>query len=385
MFSLTTRRSLYVALITALIFLPMISRMAVTGYDYLVHIPIAEEMLSTGRIRTPHFLLQAFAILLSAITGGISNATVVTLLVSVAFTAALTYRCLRSSLDSEPLSLYFTAALLFASPVAALFPLDRHLYLGYIGVNVLHNPTMILLKPFALLLFTYSARSLESDSPPSHSLLALCAIVTVAAAMAKPSFTIVLLPAISLMMLILWLKGEPFDRKMSLLAIMVPSLVILLIQYRMTYSTAQIDGVYNGSSSIIFSPLLVMNTYSTHLLTKFLLSVLFPLTVTALYYRETLRDRALQLAWLTFGAGALYTYLLAESGPRMNQGNFTWSAQIALFILFVASTKFLVKKISSSEGINGWRVCLCTLLLTIHFAFGIIFHMAEFVETQLYW
>lgn len=383
--TLITRRSLYVAALAALLFLPFISRLAVTGYDYQVHIPIAEEMLSTGRVRTPHFLLQAFSILFSPITGGIFNATVATLLVSVAATAVLFYRWLRSSLNSEPLSLYFTATLLIASPVAALFPLDGHLYLGYIGVNVLHNPTMILLKPFALLIFIYSARALESDTPPSASQLAICAIVTVAAAMAKPSFTIVLLPALSLMMLMLWLKGEPFDSKVPLLSILVPSLVILLIQYRMTYSAAQIDGVYNGSSSIIFSPLTVMNNYSSHLLTKFLLSVLFPLSVAALFYREALRDRALQLAWLSFGAGTLYTYLLAESGPRMNQGNFTWSAQIALFILFTASAKFLFKKISSSEGIKGWQVCLCTLFLTIHFAFGIFFHMAEFVETERHW
>lgn len=382
----TTRKSLYVAVFTALVFLPLISRMAVTGLDYKMHISVADEILKTGIVRTPHFLLQAFAILFSPATGGTFNATIMTLLISVAATAMLIYRYLRSSLQSEQLALYFTATLVFATPIAVLFPLDGHLYLGYIGINLLHNPTMFLLKPFALLLFIQMTRSLESDTPSSLSSVLLYAIISVAAASAKPSFTIIILPALSFMMLILILKGEAIDKKIPLFSILIPSIVILIFQYMMTYSGTQVEGIYKGNSSIIFSPLLVMGNYSSYLLPKLLFSVTFPLTVTVLYFRKAIQERSIQLAWLLLGTGCLYTYLLAESGPRMVHGNFTWSAQIGLFILFAASAKFLSKRISLAKKASlDWKAILCISILTMHFAFGLFFHYKELIKTELYW
>ena len=52
---------------------------------------------------------------------------------------------------------------------------------------------------------------------------------------------------------------------------------------------------------------------------------------------EARRDTMLNLAWLTFGFATLQTYLLAEAGPRFNDGNFAWSSQISLFVLFTVS------------------------------------------------
>jgi hypothetical protein len=52
----------------------------------------------------------------------------------------------------------------------------------------------------------------------------------------------------------------------------------------------------------------------------------------------------LLLASLVFLFGATYGYLLAEEGVRFTHGNFVWSAQIGLFILFVYTVLFLIKQ-----------------------------------------
>jgi hypothetical protein len=373
---------LLTAIISAAIFAPIVWRLAATGYDYQVHMGIAANMLKTGAINTPHFLLQAGAILLSPLTGGIFNATVVLVLLAEAMTAVIVFRYILPGKEPSRLALPMTLALLLAAPVAILFPLDRHLYLGYIGINLFHNPTMFLLKPLALLSFAYTVKSLESDTRLPGIALVISAILTVVAAVAKPSYTIVILPALAIFLSGMIILKRRFDWKFHLFSIFIPAVVILLLQYRMTYSAEQVQGVYSGTSGIIFAPLAVMSSYSAFLLPKLLLSLLFPLAVFCSNYREAARDTGIQLGWLLFGIGCFYTYFLAESGPRMLQGNFSWSAQVSLFILFAASAKLFL---NLSERAGKAKVFFCGAALVLHASFGIAFYIAEFVRTELYW
>jgi len=377
---------LLIAVISAVLFAPVIWRLAATGYDYQVHMGIAANMLKTGTVNTPHFLLQAGAILFSPLAGGIFNATVVLVLLAEAMTAVIVFSYILPGKEPSRLALPMTLALLLAAPVAILFPLDRHLYLGYIGINLFHNPTMFLLKPLALLSFTYILKSLESDTSLPVTALVISAILTVAAAVAKPSYTIVILPALAIFLSGMIILKRRFDWKFHLCSVFIPAVVILLVQYRMTYSAEQVQGVYSGASGIIFAPLAVMSSYSAFLLPKLLLSLLFPLAVFCANYREAVKDTGIQLGWLAFGIGCFYTYFLAESGPRMLQGNFSWSAQVSLFILFAASAKLLLRSSSHlSEGAGKTRLFLCGAALVLHASFGIAFYIAEFARTELYW
>src|SRR6185369_5854205 len=249
------------AVVTALL-APVIRRLAETGYDFQVHMGIAANMLKTGTVNTPHFLLQAGTILLSPLTGGIFNATVVLVLLAETATAVIVSKCILSGKESYRVALPMTLALLLAAPVAILFPLDRHLYLGYIGINLFHNPTMFLLKPLALLSFIYIVKSLESDTRLPVTALVMSAILTVVAAVAKSSYTIVILPALSIFLSGMIILKRRFDWRFHLFSIFIPAVVILLLPYRMTYSTEQVQGVYSGTSGIIFAPLAVMSSYS---------------------------------------------------------------------------------------------------------------------------
>ena len=102
---------------------------------------------------------------------------------------------------------------------------------------------------------------------------------------------------------------------------------------------------------------------------KLLASMLFPLAVYGLHFPAARSVASLNLAWLTFGVAFAYAALLAERGEQMKYGNFCWSAQLALLILFVESVVFLMGQV----GHRG-RWYVCGALLAGHVAAGIAYY-----------
>lgn len=356
------------------------------GYDYIVHMGLSAKMITTGELNTPHFLLQlAVSALSSILPTDILGATVTLLLIAVTATALIVSRSLSNERSSPILIPYLTVSLLLAAPVAILFPIDKHLYLGYISTNVFHNPTILLLKPLALLSFGYAVKSFDNNRGLLSNCGLFCIITTVTCALTKPSFTICILPAMALLIIFKLFNRDSLNWNLLLFGFFLPAILILALQFRMTYSSSQLQGVYIGSSNIIVAPLAVMQSYSSWLPAKLLLSLAFPLALLLCYFRTALKDTGLQLCWLAFMFGAAFTYLLAESGPRMFQGNFTWSAQITLFILFIYSARFLFRSEGIADNTDRKKFYLCNATLLFHFAFGIVFYVSEYMHTERYW
>jgi hypothetical protein len=222
-----------------------------------------------------------------------------------------------------------------AAPVFLLWFLDQEMYLGYVGINSYHNPTIILLRPLALMQFIYALRCFDPGPLPKIN-IPIAAVISLLATYAKPNFAICLLPAIALIALYKMIRKETVNLAFLLYGFVVPMIIVLVWQLWMTYTGSD-------STHVIFSPFGVMSFYSGYLLPKFLLSILFPLLVTILYWKQAIRYLPLILAWLVFIFGSFYTYFIAESGSRFKDGNFTWSGEIALFILFIVSTLFFVE------------------------------------------
>jgi hypothetical protein len=277
---------------------------------------------------------------------------------------------------------------MLVAPIHLATLADHNLYYGYIGISVHHNPTVTLLKPFALLAFGLALHALTAQRSGWRA-KSSAAVVVALGVLAKPNYAIALLPALATFAG--WRTyvdarsevraGVRVDWGLVALGFIGPACAVLFWQYAYTYSSAQASHPAEASSAIAFSPLLAMSTFSQSgvggLAARFLASTLFPVCVTALYFADAKRNLAVSFAWLGFAFGAFYTYFLVETGPRLTDGNFLWCGQITLFILFVATSSFALQKAAVDRSPRRW---ICAGVYGLHLISGVIWYAIPFLH-----
>jgi hypothetical protein len=355
-----------VGLVAATLFAPVVRTAVYVGVsDFKWHARAAADWAQGGPLPTPHFLLQALLVALAPLSPGV-DWTRRAVWVAVACQAALAIvvcALLRDAVPSSRRAVRIatagavTLALVFATPVTFASWSARNLYHGYVGLAVYHNPTLLLLKPLAVLLWWETARALDGAPRP----VALLAALTILSGLAKPSHLIALLPATAALAAVLAWKGRAPAWRPLLLGLALPASVALGWQFAFRYG---------GAVSVEWAPFRAMAYRDAHLGARFVLSALFPIVVLALFPRAPVRDRALALATATFAVGAAYAYLLAEGGDTFTHRNFAWSAQAALFVLFVAAARVVLLE---SARAPRWRVAACAFALSLHVVCGIYF------------
>ncbi len=374
--------SLFLALTAVgalLLFWPVAAFVVYQDVDYNNHLNYLRLALNGGSLREllsyiPHVLFYLLAAGLNAAGLGVNEAA---LWVAVgAFTAGtLAVFWLLCRWAGQPTTLvggmvYALAALaaLLVMPFNLVTP--HNLYLGYIVIHAYHNPTILLLKPFALGVFWLAAAGLSASSHRTRvSHLALVALLGALSVMAKSSYALPLLPALAVAAVYRLVRRRPLNWPL-LLAVGMPQVVTLLVQ----------AALFRNTGGLMVAPLAVINQWAAvinpaanqHLPLKFLLSILFPAVVYLLYGRKAVCSVPLNLAWLTFGFGAAAMYLLAESGERLGHANFTWSAQVALWVLFAASLAFFIQQNRSLR----WspRLLLGLLVFGLHLVSGLYWY-----------
>lgn len=266
--------------------------------------------------------------------------------------------------------------LLVLTPVALFHAMDGRYYFGYIGINVWHNPTVISAKPFVLLTFLatlagFPERS-ELEVKTSIGKIITFALIVVVGAMAKPSFIMCLLPAVLLLAICRSvLFGQPVRWVYLGAGLFLPTIGVLAWQ-------SWIYSRYTGGAHAIFSPLATMSAMSRHLGPKLLLSIVFPVVCYIAWWPAAKSRVRLNLAWLAFIAGLFLTYFVAET-KRTRHGNFLWSAQLALFVLFVESAIFCIERArvkkpdATYETIKSRRTLACAMAFAAHVIFGLIY------------
>jgi hypothetical protein len=334
--------------------------------DFKWHARAAQEWAGGGPLPTPHFLFQALLIALSPLLPALdwTGRAVALAVLCKAAQAIVTAAVLRPAVPlARPGARLAVAsglalALLVATPVTFFSWAERNLYHGYLGLAVYHNPTMLLLAPLAIALWWAVARALDGTAVPAAGL----GLLTIAAAFAKPSHLIALLPAAAVLTVLFLRSDRPPAWRTLLLAFALPAVLALAWQFAFHFG----DG-----AAIAWSPLEAMRYRRASLPGRFLLSALFPLTALAAFPRLLLR-RPLQLALLVFALGASYAYLLVEA-DFVSARNFSWSAQSALLVLFAAVARAVLEAANETVASRTARLALCGLALLAHAACGIFF------------
>ncbi len=327
--------------------------------DFGTHIEFTSRFLKHETIPAYTLAHPVYQLLLGGIvwlSRGLLNGHTGTILIMVAsqvVTALLVYGLLgkKAGRRSEICRVILSVGVVVAAPIMALLPLDNKYYFGYIGLANYHNPTIILLRPLALILFGMILADLQKRKLSTLRII-LAAVVVIVSTLLKPNLAITLIPAVFILLLIHWIQKKPFHYTGWMLGYFLPAGIILAGQYLFTYLQ---PGA--GSGGILFQPLVVESAFSGYLGWKFLLSIFFPLLILIVEFKQIKNSPDLQLAWLAFIIGAAQLYLLAEDGNRLEHGNFRWSAQITLFLLFVSTLKYCWQKIRWTSA-KKWLILI---------------------------
>jgi hypothetical protein len=352
-----------------------------TANDYGSHIYFALDMLA-GRSVQAFTLAHSLWQLILIFIWWLSRCTIdfwqsaIGLQVFSSVVSALIIYFWYGALPEKPsawIRAFWAVSLVIVAPVIVPFLLDGKYYFGYLGLANYHNPTIHVLRPFALIMLI-SAKEVINSSRHSFWFILLSAAACAGATFLKPSYTITLLPALGLIVLYQMIQHKPVDWMLLIFGLGLPAVLFLAPQFVITYISGEPDG------GIAFMPFVVAKILSDFLLVKFLLSVFFPLVMLIVHFSSMRRDMAAILSWLSFGMGAAQFYLLAEKGSRFEHGNFLWSAQISLFILFVVTIRHLLKQGYAIKTLTMPRTWIPYMAYLPHLLSGIAYYIYCFTS-----
>lgn len=370
-------------LVGLVVFAPMMWQWR-TLSDYEVHnalvVRVVEQPYEFFR-NTPHFLYHVASALpyrwLPAMDHTQAGAIIMTLTYLATMTVILWYLlgAARSRLTNSLLAALgaLTIGLMLVAPINLFTP--DNLYFGYFAPHVYHNPTVNMMKPFAVLLFIAVVPLFRAKQPLSWRWLPAYGALTAACLLAKPSFVLALLPALALLALYRMVRRQAVHWPLLIGGVVIPAGALLAYQ-TVTWTSG-------GGIGVDF--LYVFREWTLHydaqaasgLLPKLLLSIAFPLAVYGLHLRSAGRDLAFNLAWLIAAVAIVYAYFMVDY-TVVAAGDFNWSSQIAMLILFVAAAGFGVRHYTQLWQAQGRytvaqmaRLAACGLLFALHGVAGL--------------
>ena len=361
--------------------------------DYLAHAAAAKDWWLGHGLSPPHFLFVGLIIvchmLFPAMT--VSSTAFMAGGIGAVAGALATYAFWIRQLPAQNngdcwIAALWSLALQVAGPITLATIWANNFFWGYIyPASTFHNPTIVLLKPFALLSFALTLRALERSMTgrPGWQLVLGLSAAGILSALAKPNWLLCFLPGVVLTVL--------FDSRLQgrraawfvAGAAVLSGLCVLAWQYAFLYDQS-------GADRIVFTPEKWISQYGWLAPLKLMLSIAFPVSVLALFWSDLRKSLLLRLAWATFGASLLIAYGFSETGSRAGDDNLGWSAQIALFVLFVASAIAMVGAIRQPATPAKWRAFrlrrdIALAIFLFHLIGGLTCYATYMVDRGINW
>ena len=293
------------------------------------------------------------------------------LLIAVVAKTLLVYYFSWVSTRHRTASAIIAMLMLVAMPI--INPWNSHaIYSGQISANVWHNSTQIFALPFSVAAFIAAVALLRVQTMPRAALLG---ITILASTLAKPNYTLALLPALGLMLLWTLLRAKTqAPRVLAMLCLVsLPSMLLLAYQYLVVYGQSG-----TASTVLSFAPFATWTLFTDNIPLSILRSVAGPLAVLLLLPRKARTDPALVLSWMVLGVALVQLASFAErlvNGPIATAGDFFWGTFSAVFMVFVASAIALARTYLAGPHSSGRRVALfaAVMIMTVHAATGLYY------------
>lgn len=354
------------------------------GQDYTTHIAIASK-ISMGALLHPieflkencypvwHFLTW---LLMCVGCGGRSAAAVVTgWCVVGAWAFAVFYWSRRCGSAGRDVALAASLCLMLVSPVWLPF-FNPNIVIGQGSPNLLHNPTHLMVRLFAFPCFILYASAMGRIGKPDSPRMAWSDLIAPSAFMllatlSKPSFGQMFFPAILLYSLVKLAKnGRIALKPLAGVALsLAPALLLTCLQLWVSFYSPHSDG-----SGIAIEFLKVMSHCSPSVAVSLTLGILFPLGVLVWSVRVRKTTSADVLAWISYVVAVAQALLLVETGRKMWHGNFTWSMNLALFLVwFTSIDRFLLLVGERGDPRSKWWFRVTVAALCLHLLSGVCY------------
>lgn len=354
---------------------PILFRLSMAGAqsDIPVHAALAKSMVESGGwlSYTLWYPLVHFGAGGSTDTLLLRKVSITLLLLSVVFRVVVVYFTAWYYTRNRAASTVISGFLLVAMPLMNPFD-SRDIYLGQIAPNVWHNSTQIFALPFAVLAFIAAAAWLRR---PTLYRAGVFSVLALASTLAKPSYTITLLPALGIMLLVrMHREGLSFREQLRTVALgFVPVTVLLTVQYTLVFGE---EGL--RKTELVFAPLVVWRAFSTNIALSLVLSLAGAVGASLLTSRGHRRDPGTILAWCALALAVMEITLFAErfeDGTISLEGNLLWGSYSAVFMVFLSAIIGFARTDPAELKArwHGFGYAIVYLLLSLHAATGLYY------------
>ncbi len=247
---------------------------------------------------------------------------------------------------------------------------NPNVYLGQGSVNIWHNPTYIMVRPFGIAAFLLVIKMLRipgGERVAFRKLWWMLLVVMIGCNLAKPSFSQVFIPGLGMYMVfdIVHTKGKSFFRHFQIACAFIPATILLFIQ-----------AYYSLGDEIGFEWMTVWRSYTANPWISTLLFMAFPLCVILQDVRGFFRKIENKVAVFVYLFGFAEAALLIETGARKFHGNFFWGYYLGGLLLWLVSFRYFLDGVQNTEWKTAGKLRLAggmvsTVLLLIHLASGL--------------
>lgn len=255
-------------------------------------------------------------------------------------------------------------------------------YLGKFGINLIHNPTYLLMAPIALLFWWTFSRRVINNGEKTLGILVALGLVGFLLAYAKPSYHLAFLPAAVLICI-----RPAFSSKKVFLWFLVLGIVLSLpVSIQMIELFFPELGGFSRSK-IIIAPFTVLNMIVKDPLGALLSSYAFPILVgltllISLKKKELIPPaikqcrRNFMLSLLVLAMAFVIAIVFAEDGIRMKNANFVWNIYSAGLIVFAESVTLVYAHIENRKRVVFALASI--FILAMHAYYGVIYAIQVF-------
>lgn len=345
--------ALLIGSIAFLIIIEQMKQAVVTDVPY--HTLLAESMHGINQIfsKTPYPLYHVLVKVIMKIAQIPANYSAA-LVVSACnvFVYIITYYYLvRKALKGEKVGYIGVCVLGLMLAQAIYMPwFNPLLYLGQGSINIWHNPTYAIAKPFAILVFWLVEHIYDKEKEykiifsKEWWLLLVCMLFS---NLAKPSFFQVFVPGLGIFMLwkLISEKGKKICFHIQIASAFIPATIFALYQAYISLS-AGIELDWMG----------VWKLLSPNPWISVLLFMAFPLYIFCAGIKDWNNGKKLSVC--IFLTGFLEAATLAEAGARKGHGNFFWGYYLGGALMWLVSVKEFIgwHRIYAEEEENKKRM-----------------------------